>query len=157
MPLPDPSMYSDWRLWAKAANLEASRTARIEDNWIGEQAPVTSFSNNWTTDPDDPFGYTVLKNGMVSLSGSVLCTGAHTSFWQIATLPKAAWPAKGHNYGAVPLIMTEVQGWFVATGTYQTFPLFIRNDGVILGLFAIIGGTTVAHFVGITYNGERPR
>jgi phage major head subunit gpT-like protein len=157
MPLPDPDMYTDWKLWAKAVNLEINRKARVEDNFVAEYSPIETYHNNWGADSEDPPVYAILKNGHVALSGTLVCSTTHTIFTQVCTVPEAARPLTGHNYGTVPMFMTEVSGWFSGTGTYGVFPLFFRTDGIVIGVFTILGGPTYVHLAGITYRGAVSR
>lgn len=155
MPFPDPDMYPDWRLWAKAVNQQSKATARVEDNWIAEFQPITTFHGVWTPSPTNPPGYCLLKNGFVALCGALEATD-QAIYGNILSLPDAARPLYGHYPGSgTPFSLYSLV--IVAGGTAARVYCGIFDTGVMNGLFVYTSTAMILHLEGITYRGAVAR
>jgi hypothetical protein len=148
-------MHTDWRSWARAVNQAKAQEDRIQKNFISDWGFITEFEDNWAPDEENPPAWFVLKNGFVCLSGS-LTTTAHTVLNTILTLPKAATPVYGHDFGGVPLIVYHVNCITVG-GASSVRPIFIGITGTMIGAFTIAASTEVMYLDGITIRAAIPR
>jgi hypothetical protein len=154
MPLPDPDMYDDWKAWAKARNQQDALEARRENNWISDYGPITDFESNWTTDPANPAAFCLFKNGYVALAGSIEATD-HIIFSNMFTLPYAARPLTGHDFGGGELLISYTSA--LRTGAATNLFCYIRTDGQVRGAFGLSSQTTVLYLHDFTFRGRMAR
>lgn len=154
MPLPDPDLYTDWRAWAKARNQKDTLETRRESNWIAEYGLITDFESNWTSDPDNPASFCLLKNGFVSLAGSIEATD-HVAYNTMFTLPHAARPLTGHDFGAGELLITYVSIYIA--GAASNVYCFVKANGQVKGTFNLSSQASVLFLHDISYRGQMAR